>query len=179
MAWNLICPVSFDFFLVLTTKHRTTNKPNVKFLTSYINAYNSPVRIIFILQNAAKGMAEWSRKKGGCVLVPCLPGGLAGRTGCKDMAQDVCWSSRLLQGLWHSKKSLRLTDRDDCKRNDYWELLSSCKIPWRGESSKSHQRRVWHGFSPTAGWGLGASVQCTVLLLPLTVGPQLKPPPLG
>lgn len=76
---------------------------NMKFLTSYINAYNSPMRIIFILQNAAKGMAGGSRKKGSCVLVPRLPYGLTAVL----LAQDMCWSPGLLQGLWNSKKSLR------------------------------------------------------------------------
>lgn len=75
----------------------------MKFLTSCINAYNSPMRISFILQSAAKGMAGGSRRKGGCVLVPCLPGGLAAVL----LAQDVCCSPGLLQGLWNSKKGLR------------------------------------------------------------------------
>lgn len=131
------------------------------------------MRIIFILQRAAKEMAGQSRKKGGCVLVCCLPGGLAAVL----IAKDVLVPRPCHRGSGAQRRVWELTDRDDCKRLDYLALFSSHKIPWRGESSKSHQRRVWLGFSSTAGWGLGAPVHSAPPAI--HCGSQLKSPSLG
>lgn len=49
------------------------------------------MRIIFILQNEAEGLAGGSRGKGGSVLGPCLPGGLAALL----LAQGMCCSPAL------------------------------------------------------------------------------------
>lgn len=83
----------------------------------------------------------------------------------------VCWVLACLVALqpcsWHracaAPQALALKKEFErylmgmtAKQLTIWDCSHPTKsLLRRGESSKSHQRRGWHGFSPIAGGGLG------------------------
>lgn len=86
------------------------------------------MRIIFILQNAAKGLARGSRTNGGCVPIPHLPGGLAAvllGTGHALIPRPAVGRSDTERGI------RELSDGDDCEKFEHSGLLSRRKLPWK------------------------------------------------
>lgn len=128
------------------------------------------MRIIFILQNAAKGMAGGSRKKGGSVLAPCLPGGLAAVLLAHVLVPRPAAGALALREEFESSH-IGMT----AKGLAIWDCSHPAKS--LGEGKAANPTREGFGMASLPQLVEGWELQCTALL-PLTVSPQLKPPPL-